>query len=104
MPGHVGLQDRRILVPDEIMLRLSGGLPRQHADIAARQQGLETGNVAGKEPRLDHPEDRLVRQQRLGLVGRGDRDDDMRVVGGELEAFDGAKDDVLELELRLAGL
>src|SRR5215469_15970075 len=30
--------------------------------------------------------------------------DDMGVIGGELEALDRAKDDVLELELRLAGL
>ena len=43
---------------------------RPHADVGARQQRIEAGDVAGEELRLDHPEDRLVGQQRLGLAHR----------------------------------
>src|SRR6516225_6933571 len=104
MPGNVLLQDRRVLLPDEFMLHLASCLPRHHADIAPGQQCLEAGDIAGEEAWLDHPEDRLVGQQRLGLVGGGDGHDDMRVVGGEFEALDRAEDNVPELELRLTGL
>src|SRR6516225_4059629 len=104
MPGNVLLQDRRVFVPGEFTLRLAPGLAGHHADIAPREQGLETGDVAGEKARFDHPEDRLIGQQRLGFMGGGDGHDDMRVIRRELEALDRAEDDVPELELRLAGL
>ena len=98
-------EDRRVLASLEARAADSPrDGARHHPDIAPRQQGFETGNRAREEPRLDHPKHRLVGQQRLGLAGRGDGHNDMSVVGREFEALDRAKDDVLELELRLARL
>jgi hypothetical protein len=60
--------DGRILVADEGPLRFALLRRRPHADIGAGQQRIEAANVAGEELWLDHPEDRLVGQQVLGLV------------------------------------
>ena len=98
-------EDRQVLASFEAALGPPRDGARHHPDIAPRQQGFETGNRAREKPRLDHPKHRLVGQQRLGLAGRGDGHNDMSVVGREFcEALDHAKDDVLELELRLARL
>jgi hypothetical protein len=103
MARNMGVEDRRVLAPGKIPLLLADRGARQHADIAAREQGFETGDGAGEQAGLDHPEHRLVGQQRLGLPG-GDGHDEMGVVGGKLQAVDRAEDDVFELELRLSGL
>src|SRR5271165_2635907 len=97
-------EDRRVLTPRKRALLLAGFHTGQHADITARKQGFETGDVAGEEPRLDHPEHGCAGQQRCRLVGRGDGDDDVVMIGRERHALDGAKYDVLELELRLTRL
>ena len=92
-------QDRGILAPGEIPLDLAGLGSRQHADVGARKQGLDAGNIAGEEPRLDDPEDGPLGQQRLGLTGGGDCHDDMRLVRRERQALYRAEYDVLVFEL-----
>ena len=87
------------LAPDEVPLDLAGLCRRQHSNIGPRKQGLDAGNISGKQPGFYDPEDGPVGQERAGLVGRGDRHDDVRFIGRKFEAFDCPEHDVLILEL-----
>ena len=81
MPRNVSFEDRRVLSSDKRTTRLAACRRRQHGNIRAGDEGAETGQVAREQARFDHPEQRLVRQKGLGLIGRPDRHNNMRVVG-----------------------
>jgi hypothetical protein len=59
--------------------------------------------LPGEQLGLDHPEDGLVGEQRLGLAHRLDGHDHLGEVGRHADRLHRAHDDVLVLELRLAG-
>ena len=98
-----GLQDRRILFADEMMPRHAFLGRRAHADVGTGQQRLQAGDISGEELRLDHPEDRLVVQERLGLAHRLHRHQHMGEVGRDGDGLHRAHHHVLVLELGLAG-
>ena len=65
---------------------------------------LESLEVAGKQPRLDDPEDRRAGEQGFRLARGRDGCQHALMVRSDIQALDRAKHDFLELELRLAGL
>ena len=97
------LQDRWILLADEMVARRTLFARWPHADVGAGNERFETGDVAGEKLGLDHPEDRLVGQERHGLVHRLHRDQHAGHVGRQTNALHRAHDDVLVSELGLAG-
>src|SRR5215471_17479237 len=94
----------RILASNELSQVFASFFGGQHADIRPGEHGLEPREIAGEQSRFYDPEYGAFGQQRLGLPGRHDRHDNMRLVGREFEVLYRAEDDLFILELRLPSL
>src|SRR5208282_5661964 len=100
----VDFQNRRILLSDELPLPLAAELPRQHADIDPGKQRPEATDTACDQAGLDHPEFRILCQQRFGLSRRRNGHEDTRLVRRKRKTLYRSEHDILVLELRLTGL
>ena len=100
---HVEVDHRGFVEPLELPPCLVG-LAHVHADVGARQQGVQTRHGAARDPRTDHPEAGVIHQQARRLAGQLCGGDDVAAVGGQGHGAELADVHVLVLDAGLAGL